>query len=107
MSRLLGLFYTHYWCLWLAHLARSSISQAKYYQNLILDPAHLKLELDASIFRLSLNRTFSCRFGAHGYSGLCAHLPSLPKNESGFAAYDSLFILDSICDLLKFLHMAV
>ena len=55
----------------------------------------------------SLNSTFLYSFGRYGYSGLCAHLLSLPKNESGFAADDSIFIMDSVRKLLKFLYMAV
>ena len=93
--------------MWLAHLAWAFISQAQCYQNLIFDSAHIKLELDAFIFRLPLNRTFPSGSGHYGYSGLCAHLPSLPKNESGFAAYDSLSVMDSVRKLLKLLHMAV
>ena len=44
------------------------ISQAKYYQNLIRDSAHFKLELDSFVFPLPLNWTFPHSFGAHGYS---------------------------------------
>jgi hypothetical protein len=91
----------------LAHLAQSSISQAKYYQNLIRGSAHLKLELDAFVFPLPLNRAFPCSFGGYGYSGLRAHLYSLPKNQSGFAADDSLSVMDSVRQLLKLLHMAI
>ncbi len=32
---------------------------------------------------------------------------SLPKDESRIAAYDSLSVMDSICNLLKLLHMVV
>jgi len=93
--------------LWLAHLAPPSISQAKYYQNLIRGSAHFKLELDAFVFPLPFNWTFSCRFGAHGYSGRHPHFSSLTKDESRIAADDSLSAMDSICNLPKFLHMAV
>ena len=107
ISGRLDYFIRNYWRLWMAHLAQVSISQAKYYKNLICDSTYLKLELDAFVFSLPLNRTFSCSFGRYGYSGLCPHLASLPKNESGFVAYDALSVMDSICNLLKFLHMAV
>lgn len=100
-------FIRHYWRLRLAHLARVFISQAKYYQNLIRDPAHFKLELDAIVFPLPLNGTFPLSFGGYGYSGLRAHLYSLPKDESRIAAYDSLSFMDSICQLLKLLYMAI
>jgi hypothetical protein len=93
--------------LWLAHLAHHIISQSKCYQNLIREPAHLKLELDTFVFPLPLNRTFPRGFGRYGYSGLCAHLASLPENESSFAAYESIFIMDSIRQLLKLLHTVV
>jgi hypothetical protein len=91
----------------LAHLAQAIITQTHGHQNLIRDPAHLKLELDTLVFQPSPNRICSDSFDRYGYFGLWAHLPSLPKNESGFAAYDSLFILDFVRKLLKFLHMAV
>jgi SAM-dependent methyltransferase len=100
-------FIRHYWRLRLAHLAPSSIYQAKCDQNLIRDPAHLKLELDAFVFPLPLNRTFPRSFGRYGYSGLRPHLYSLPENASRIAAYDSLSVMDSICKLLKLLHMAM
>jgi hypothetical protein len=93
--------------LWLGHLARVIISQTQYYQNLIRNPAHIKLELDAFIFRLPLNRTFPRRFGRYGYSRLRAHLSSLPENEIRIAADVSLSVLDSVRKLLKFLYMAV
>lgn len=67
----------------------------------------LKLELDTFLFPLPLNWTFPRSFGRYEYSGLCAHLPIFPKNESGFAAYDSLSVMDSVRKLLKLLHMAV
>ncbi|KJV55578.1 tspO/MBR family protein [Orientia chuto str. Dubai] len=91
------------WLIW----RPQAFPKPKYYQNFIRDPAHLKLELDAFVFSLSLNRTFPYSFGCYRYSGLCAHLSSLLKNESGFAAYDSLSFTDSIHKLLKLLHMVV
>jgi SAM-dependent methyltransferase len=100
-------FIRHYWRLRLAHLAPSSIYQAKCDQNLIRDPAHLKLELDAFVFPLPLNRTFPRSFGRYGYSGRHNNLAFLPKDKIGISTYDAIFTLDSICDLLKFLHMVV
>ena len=91
----------------LAYLARGVIAQAGRYKNLIRTSAHLKLELDTFVFPLPLNWTLPYSFGRYGYSGLFAHLPSLPKNESRIAADDSLSVMDSICNLPKFLHMAV
>lgn len=91
----------------MAYVARIRISQAKYYQNIIRGSAHFKLELDSFVFPLPLNWTFPRSFGAHGYSGLRAHLYSLPKDESRIAAADSLSFMDSICKLLKLLHMAI
>jgi hypothetical protein len=93
--------------LWLAHLARVFISQTHGHQNIIRNPAHLKLDLDAFVFPLPFNRTFPRSFGGYGYSGLRAHLYSLPKDEIRIAAYDSLSVMDYICQLLKLLHMAV
>jgi hypothetical protein len=88
-------------------LAPSSISQAKCCQNLICDSAHLKLELDAFVFPLPLNWTFPRSFDRYGYSCRHDNLFSLPKNESRFVTYASIFALDSICNLLKLLHMAI
>jgi len=34
-------------------------------------------------------------------------LAILPKDTIGIATYDSLFIVDCICKLLKLLHMAI
>jgi hypothetical protein len=73
----------------------------------LCNSAHLKLELDSFVFSLPLNRTFSHDFGFDGYSGLCSHLPSLAKNESRIAADVSLSVMDSVCQLLKLLHMVV
>lgn len=91
------------WLIWREPLFRK-LSVIK---TLYFNAAHLKLELDASIFRLPLNRNFPCSFGRYGYSGRHNNLVSLPKNESSIAANDSLFVMDSICDLLKFLYMAI
>ena len=93
-------------------LAAGSFGASNHYpnhghQNLIRDPAHLKLELDAFIFRLPLNWTFPRSFRRYGYSGRHSHLVSLLENESSIAADDSLSVMDSICNLLKLLHMAV
>lgn len=75
--------------------------------NLIRGSSHLKLELDTIVFLLSLNWTFSYSFERYGYHDRRDNLASLPKNENSIAAADALFILDSICDLLKLLHMVV
>jgi len=58
---------------------RNMISSIKCYQNLIFDSAHIKLELDAFIFRLPLNRTFHGNFSRYGYSGRHNNLAFLPK----------------------------
>lgn|GEM_PF-5858839 len=91
----------------MAHLAQAIITQTHGHQNLIRDPAHFKLELDAFVLPLSLKRVFPDGVRHHGYYGRCANLASLPKNESGFAADDPISILDSIRNPFKFVHMAV
>lgn len=107
ISNNLDYFVRHYWRLWLAHLAKVIISQTQYYQNLIRDPAHLKLELDSIVFRLPFFWTFPCSFSFYGYSGLRTCLPSLSKDASRITVDDSLSLMDSIRNLLKFLYMAV
>lgn len=61
------------WLIW----RHQTFPKPKYYQNLIRDPAHFKLELDTFVFLLPLNWTFPHSFDRYGYSGLCAHLASL------------------------------
>jgi hypothetical protein len=92
-------------CGW-AHLARIIISQAKDYKNLICDSAHFKLELDAFVLPLSLNRTFPTSSGRYGYFGRHAHVSSISEGKISIATNDALFIMDFICHLFKFLHMA-
>ncbi|MCD8542660.1 MAG: tryptophan-rich sensory protein [Gammaproteobacteria bacterium] len=91
------------WLIWRASaFPNLSVIKTLYVAQLIF-----KLELDAFVFPLPLNWTFPTSFGAHGYSGLRAHLYSLPKDENRIAAYDSLSVMDSVRKLLKLLHMVV
>ncbi len=68
---------------------------------------YLKLELNTFVMSLSLDRTFSHNFVLYGSSGEYANLSGLYKDNSGIAADASLFLMDSICRLLKLLHMAI
>jgi len=94
-----------HWHLRLAHLVYCIIFSIKRYQNLICHPAYFKLELDAFVFSLSLDRIFSLSFNEHGYPGWHDHLVSLFEAKISIAAHVALFIMDSICYIFKFIHI--
>ena len=106
LSNSLDYFIRHYWHLWLAHLAPSSVSKAKSYQDITRHSAHFKLELDTVVFPLLPNRPFPRSFGSYGYSSQDDNLLNLPENESCFAVDAAIFIMDSVDKLFKLLHMA-
>jgi hypothetical protein len=93
--------------LWLDHLARTTIPKIDAYKEPICDAINFKLELDAFIFSLPLNRIVLCVFT--GYERLSSndHLLFIRENKISLATNDSLSNMDSICHTLKFLHIAI
>jgi hypothetical protein len=93
--------------MWLDDLVPAIISEIDVDKVLICNAVNFKLELDAFIFSLPFNWIIFCMFTDYGYGGCYDRLLLIYEGKISIVINGSLFNMDFICHILKFLHMAV